>query len=295
MCYAFKGQTMSMIKLPSFFKSFVLICLLTPTSNVMSQSATPSEKSNWQLSIALGAGTRTNPVMDNDNIPLFVIPQISYQGERFFIQNLDFGYSIFEDNKNQINLLLTPSYDQIFFNDSRINNFIDTSGFANATKNVPTVELISHSIDKGHLHNRRMAGLAGIEYSHLANGLEFQLQMLQEATNYYDGNEVRIALSKDINLGKNNVKLTLGANWQDFATLNYFYGLTEAEAFGNLPYKANSGVTKLLRFDWSYEIDEHWSLRFFTSYRHLSHSITASPLITSNNVITAFAGGVYHF
>jgi outer membrane protein len=233
--------------------------------------------------------------MDNDNIPLVVIPQVSYQGEHFFIQNLDIGYTLFQNEAQQLNLLLTPSYDQVFFNEWDINNFVDSSSLANTSKNGPTVEQVNRAIDKRRLHDRRIAAMAGLEYSQTAYDLDFQLQVLKEATGYYDGSEVRLALSKSISLGKNDVKLTLGANWQSAATLNYFYGLTPQEAQGHSSYNADSGVTGLLRFDWNYQIDEHWGLRFFTSYRHLSHSIADSPLVTSNNVITAFAGGVYHF
>jgi outer membrane protein len=285
---------MSIIKTPSFF-IYSLLLTLALSSSVAAQSSVSPEKSNWNVSFALGAGVRTNPVMDNDDIPLIVIPQISYDGERFFIQNLDIGYNIFEDNEHQLNLLLTPSYDQIFFNNSGVNNFVDTVEFANSTKSVPTVDLVNHAIDKDQLHRRRMAALGGLEYSQTLGGLEMQLQLLHEITNYYRGNEIRIALSKGISLGKNDVKLTLGANWQDSATLNYFYGLTETEAVGEPPYSANSGVTQMLRFDWNYDINNRWSLRFFTSYRHLNQSISLSPLVTSNNVVTAFAGGVYHF
>lgn len=277
-----------------FFKYFLLISLFVLGSSATAQSAAVSE-SNWQFSIAVGPGVRTNPVMDNDNVPLIVIPQVSYQGEHFFIQNLDLGYTFFQDDARQLSILLTPSYDQIFFNDRGINNFVDTIGFTNTVKSGPTVELVDQTVDKRRLHKRHMAGLAGVEYNQTFSSVDFQLQLLHEVTNYYDGNEVRIALSKAIRLGKNDVKLTLGANWQDAGTLHYFYGLTPAEALNKFPYDASSGITRLLRFDWNYEIDEHWSLRFFTSYRHLSHSISDSPLVTSNNVITAFAGGVYHF
>jgi len=286
---------MSIFKVPAFFMHSALLCLLALSSSVLAQSSVSPKKSNWNVSFALGAGVRTNPVMDNENIPLIIIPQISYEGERLFIQNLDIGYNIFEDDDQQLNLLLTPSYDQVFFNDSGVNNFVDTVEFASSTKSVPTVDLVNHAIDKGQLHKRRMAGLGGVEYSHTWSGLDLQLQLLHEITDYYRGNEVRIALSKGISLGRNDVKLTLGANWQDSATLNYFYGLTETEALGELPYSADDGLTRLLRFDWNYDINDRWSLRFFTSYRHLSYSISLSPLVTSNNVVTAFAGGVYHF
>lgn len=275
---------------------FLAICLLLSfNSRVLAQSISDNQESKWQLSLALGVGVRTNPVMDNDDIPLILIPQVSYQGERFFIQNLDAGYTFFQNDEQQISLLLTPSYDQIFFNERDINNFVDRSLFASATKNDATVDQVNRTIDKRQLHNRRMAALMGLEVSQSLYGLDFQVQILKEVTGYYEGSEARIALSKSINVGKNDVKLTLGANWQNTASLDYFYGLHAQEALGNVPYSPSSGLTGLLRFDWSYQIDEHWGLRFFTSYRHLSHAISDSPLVTENNVITAFAGGVYHF
>lgn len=194
-------------------------------------------------------------------------------------------------------MLITPSYDQVFFNKWDINNFIERSaGVALGTsKDNPTVEPIDSSINKRLLHKRRMAGLAGVEYSHGFYGLEVQVQLLTEATSYYSGSEARLAVSKAINLGRHDVKLTLGTNWQDAKTLNYYYGLLPQETLNRVPYNAEGGFSSLLRFDWSYQLDERWSLRFFTSYRHLSTSISASPLVTTNNVITAFAGGVYHF
>ncbi len=285
-----------MIAKSRLYLTFLLaVCLMfTLNSSVLAQTISENQKPKWQLSLALGAGVRTNPVMDNDDIPLILIPQVSYQGERFFIQNLDFGYTLFQTDEQQINVLLTPSYDQVFFNERDINNFVEESGFA-SVKNGPTVDKVNRTIDKRQLHNRRMAALMGLEISQSLYGLDFQVQILREVTGYYDGSEARIALSKSINVGKNDVKLTLGANWQSAGSLDYFYGLNEQEALGNELYSPGSGLTNLLRFDWSYQINEHWDLRFFTSYRHLSHSISDSPLVTENNVITAFAGGVYHF
>lgn len=276
-----------------FHFTFLLItCSLLLNSSVQAADS----DSQWQISLGLGAGIRTNPVMDNKDIPLVVIPQVSYQNEHFFIQNLDVGYTLFQNERQQFNLLLTPSYDQVFFNKWDINNFVERSGLAiSSSKDNPTVEPTNRGIDKRLLHKRRMAGLAGVEYSHSFYGLDVQAQLLMEATGYYDGAEARIAVSKSINLGQHDVKLTIGTNWQDAKTLNYYYGLPLQEALGHLPYSADSGFTGLLRFDWNYQLDEHWSLRFFTSYRHLSPSISGSPLVTTNKVITAFAGGVYHF
>jgi outer membrane protein len=279
-----------------FHRTFLaFISLLILNVSVMAKPWAGEDESHWQFSLGLGVGVRTNPVMDNNDIPLLILPQVSYQGDHFFIQNLDFGYSFIQSDTHQFSLLLTPSYDQIFFNEWDISNFIDRSNLANLPTGGPTVEQTNRAIDKRRLHRRRMAALAGLEYNQNLYDLDLQLQVLQEVTGYYDGSEFRFALSKSINLGKHDVKLTLGANWQNAATANYFYGLTTQESLGNFSYDAHGGLSGLLRFDWNYQIDDHWGLRFFTSYRHLSHSISDSPLVTNNNVITAFAGGVYHF
>lgn len=68
------------------------------------------EVGKWRIGVALGAGVRTNPVIGKKDIPLVVLPEIHYQGERFFIQNLDFGAMLFENSRHQLNLLLTPGY-----------------------------------------------------------------------------------------------------------------------------------------------------------------------------------------
>lgn len=276
------------------FYAFIATTLLGNAAPVKAEDTAPE---GWQFSLGIGVGVRTNPVMDNSNIPLFVIPQVNYQGERFFLQNLDLGYEVWGDEHQQISLLLTPSYDQVFFHHWQASTFVSTletsSGFTKSNSQ-PTVDPLQQTINKRQLRERRMAALGGLEYSIQSEVVDFQLQALHELTNYYDGDEVRLALSKTIAFDRNEVKLTLGANWQSARSLDYFYGLHPSEAPAQ-EYNPSSGVSTLMRFDWSYQLDEHWSLRFFTSYRRLSSAIANSPLTTSDNVVTAFAGGVYHF
>ena len=277
------------------FSTFII--LFTLWSATVAAQAPETEPGGWQLSLGIGAGVRTNPVMNNSDMPLVVIPQINYQGDRFFIQNLDFGYELWRDQRQQVSLFLTPSYDQIFFHHWQGATFISTlQTTTGLTKDQtqPTVDPLNRFINKHQLRERRMAALGGVEYSLQGEIVDFQLQVLHELTGYYDGDEVHLALTKTIDLGRSQVKLTLGANWQSARTLDYFYGLTTTEAPGQ-EYSPDSGVSTLMRFDWNYQLDEHWTLNFFSSYRHLNSAIVASPLTTSDNVTTAFVGGVYHF
>jgi hypothetical protein len=106
-----------------------LVCLLLPMTVAADSQCGPAssdcvEVGTWQVSVSLGAGVRTNPVMGNKDIPLIVLPEISYSGQRFFLQNLDFGFILTETQTQQLNLLLTPSYEQVYFHRWSPGNFI---------------------------------------------------------------------------------------------------------------------------------------------------------------------------
>jgi hypothetical protein len=77
----------------------------------------------WNLSVALGAGVRTNPLVNGKDIPLVVIPQFSYYGKRFFIDNLDLGFTLADSNSNTFNLIATPGYDRVYFYRTDLQNF----------------------------------------------------------------------------------------------------------------------------------------------------------------------------
>src|SRR6202166_5021480 len=78
----------------------------------------------WSLSVALGAGVRTNPLVHGQDIPLVVVPQFSYYGKRFFIDNLDPGVTVFEGASNGLMLLASRGYDRFFFYRSDLQNII---------------------------------------------------------------------------------------------------------------------------------------------------------------------------
>lgn len=257
-----------------------------------------AEIGKWQISLALGIGVRTNPVLNNDDIPLIVLPQINYNGERLFIQNLDLGFIVFEDDRRQFNILVTPSYDQVFFNRWDARNFVieDVRLSADTGFVGPAIESKNEQIDTDELRKRRMAGLAGFEYNNTLDGFDLQFQVLQEFTGLHHGQEVRLAVTKNYHIDKHNLALSMGAIWQSGEVLDYYYGLKEGEAgLSDYRYKPGGDTSGVIRFDWGYELTKNWSLRLTTAYRQLASEIRNSPIVDDDKVITVFAGGVYHF
>jgi len=78
----------------------------------------------------VGNTFRTNLVVDGEDTPLVVLPELSYYGKRFFLNNFELGYTLFENDRHQLNALFTPSYDQMLFSRWDPLNFTANSGNA---------------------------------------------------------------------------------------------------------------------------------------------------------------------
>src|SRR5687767_9466863 len=88
------------------------------------------------VSLSVGAGTRTNPVAGRSDIPLFVLPQVSYYGKHFFLESLEPGVTLYESDAHTFNLIATPGFDRVFFSRKDLQNVIvagaSVIGFATA-------------------------------------------------------------------------------------------------------------------------------------------------------------------
>jgi MipA family protein len=275
------------------FLSRILLALAVAVFTAAAGACVPDkedcvELGKWDLSLGIGAGVRTNPLEGGDDIPLFLIPQVNYNGERFFIQNLDLGVVLFENETHNLNLFVTPSYDQIFFDPWKPSNFVVSSQ--------PGVIFGPCRGDcTRKLRKRETAGLAGIEYGVLLDDLNIQLQYLTDVTDVHDGDEARLSLSKYWNFERLNVSAALGLIWQSEEIVNYYYGVTRPEADARGTYETDAGISYLLRSDWTYKLSKNWDLKFLATYKFLSDEINQSPLVEEKGVTTIFVGGVYHF
>ncbi|WP_394493989.1 MipA/OmpV family protein [Shewanella sp. ENK2] len=69
----------------------------------------------WDISVAVGYGNKTNPIANYDDIPLYAIPSIAYYGESWFFDNFNFGYTLTEQETFTINLATSYSDERAFF------------------------------------------------------------------------------------------------------------------------------------------------------------------------------------
>ena len=147
------------------------------------------------------------------------------------------------------------------------------------------------------LGKRRVAMLAGLEYQYSLTGLNVHFQALHDASQTHDGYEVKFAVILPFERGKNRMALTLGANYQSRALIDYYYGVESNEVnIVDWQYSPEgAGLSQMLRLDWQRWLSPNWSIRAMLQYNNLSSEINRSPIVTEDAVTAFFIGGVYHF
>src|SRR5260370_1116938 len=174
----------------------------------------------WNFSVALGAGAMTNPLVAGKAIPLVVVPQFSYYGKRFFIDDLDLGFTLAETDGNTFNLVASPGYDRVFFYRSDLQN-IFVSGFGSNTALV-------HADTPGAVQvaprPRHVTYLAGPDWTLKNGGITAQVDVLHEITGQNHGNELRAAVGVPLLEGKGTLTANVGMTWKSAAIVNYYSG-----------------------------------------------------------------------
>lgn len=415
------GSRKSSAQKVSWLMCGMLLCgmlLVGQAASVQASSACTSdcvEINRWQFGVSLGLGMRSNPLHQGEDMPLVFLPEVSYYGERFFLKNFELGFTLLENSRHQLNALVTPGYDQMYFNRWDPFNFSDGGGLAAAPfqspfqyvpggydvnisnmsgdkhgggpteylpdshparlsisqvqgvivngeplllessqsltgvdgnaiwvdvhENTITITGVTqndqiqvHGIHAEELKNhwssnilledmedtvnplnvsimdnqsyavadiahRKMAGLAGLEYSYSLDYASFHVQALTDFTHVHDGHEIRSAVVFPWRQGKNHWSLSLGANYKSRQMLSYYYGIdTRDTDITDLHFQARkAGFERMIRLDWQRPLTEKWSLRAMVQYSQLPDSINDSPLVSDQQVKALFFGGVYHF
>ncbi|WP_082354038.1 MipA/OmpV family protein [Marinagarivorans algicola] len=246
----------------------------------------------WDISVSVGLGIRTNPVIKQKNEIFTLVPKISYYGKRFFFENYDIGYTLIDQQAHQFNaILISSGFEQVFFNNGRIHSIeLDNN---TAHSDTPVTD---HSRPTLKLHKRRTAGLSGFEYTYIHPNFDWQTQILQDVTHIHDGHKVRTAITVPWVNQKSRWAFSTGATWQSQQLIDYYYGVDDTEVYdASKAYHANASTAFYIKAQWERPLSQHWGLRALVDYKWLGSSVTRSPIIQEDALLTAYFAGVYHF
>ncbi len=254
------------------------------------------EENTFNFGLSVGIGLVSNPLNQSDNIPLVLLPSISFYSGDFFIENLEFGYMLNQSEQSSFAILASPSYDSIFFNRWDPGNvFVDLGG-ANAVDS-PTIEGRPNDqltvIAPDELSTRKFSYLAGVEYSRAWNDQQLQIAALSDITGVHSGSEIRFAYQHQLT---ETIKTTLGFTWKDKDLTNYYYGVTEQEIVDDrAAYQADSSLNPFGRISYTTQLEGNDSLRASLQYQKLDSQISQSPIVDNDYVVTFFVGRTFRF
>lgn len=250
----------------------------------------------WNFSLSVGAGVRTDPVVHQSAIPLAVIPQFSYYGKHFFIDDFDAGVTLVDSGDNALSLIASPGYDRVFFYRQDPQNIFVAGTFDpslgpalafQARKNTDgTTTMVPGA--KVFPRSRDWTYLAGPEWTFKYGSITGQLDGLREITGHNHGYEVRAALGIPLSHTGGSWTSDIGLTWKSAAIVNYYYGSPEI-------YRGGAALDPFVKLAFSRPLQGKWKLTAFVETERLGNAIADSPIINARYVTTTFVGVTYSF
>lgn len=264
----------------------------------------------WQFSIALGAGVITNPLNDGDNIPLVIVPNFSYYGEKVFIDNNALGFTFYESDALSFSAISQINRENSFFERWHPNNiFVNTLSNSivseaqfdeaiDAIEGTGKTETDIIEVELGQVQERKWAFDAGLQVNwFFFQHSHFQVKLLHNINNIYNGLNAQLALEQPFTFStipNNLLTLTIGANWQSKEQVDYYYGIDEKDnVVDELYYQGKASLSPYFKFINQYAINENWSVKLTLQREWLDSSLTNSPLVHDDVIDTFFVGVEY--
>lgn len=257
------------------------------------------EEGNWQIGIAIGLGVRTNPLVDGDNIPLVVLPDIAWYGESAYFDNGELGYQWINDDNLAVETFIALDRERAFFSFWHPDNVLVPSfGF---TSDLPESTGLDNSVPGSRISidevaNRKWAVNGGVRaHYHTSNG-EFTLSWQGDVSQVHEGHKVNLAYRHNFQWQDWQFSVSPRLSWKSENLLSYYYGISARDYVeSNQFYVAKAGFQPGISFSGRGKINQHWQWLIRLDYQKLNSGMRNSPLVEQNNVSAIFVGAGYRF
>jgi outer membrane protein len=268
-----------------------------PAATAPATRPMPEEK-NWRFGVALGFGERTNPLIQSDDIPVLVDLDIAWFGERWFFDNFDLGFELFDRPSFTTNLVARVNSDRAFFgktNTKYINFSYLGGGTVGPAVDPGTGGLVAQPV-KFKPPKRDYAIEAGVEMLMDGEWGMAALRAFHDVSATHGGYELSADYGFRWVRGRFSVSPSLGVSYKDAALSDYYWGVHADEATFLLPaYDVEGGFGWEAGLRTSYYLTRSLRLAVSANYERLPHSVSMSPLVEDEEVLGYFAGFAWQF
>lgn len=304
-----------------FFMFFSVFCIPTIQAACTQENDDCAPVSQWQFSVGLGVGALSNPLHGGKDIPLLIVPRISYYGKNIFFENNTLGYSFYENDSFTISVITQLNRDAAFFKRWHPSNiFVDTflasreeelmigkdDNYYSPDRKQPAKGVDDFITERNvrvrqqDIKKRKISLDGGLQFNwFLNNKSQLQGKILHNINSVYQGVNAQFAYLHKLKiqwLPNTLLHLTLGSNWFSREHVNYYYGVNSNDKVPSYAYyQGGSSFNPFVKLSSRYQLNKRW--QFAVSYKQewLGKAIHQSPLVAEKKLETLFIGAVYAF
>lgn len=253
-------------------------------------------QSKWQLGIAIGLGTRTNPLVDGDNIPLIVQLDVAYYSQYAYFDNGELGIKWYGDSQYDISSYISFDRERAnfsFWNPSNI--FIPLSSALvepGTDSNQDQVNVISSK----DISTRKWALMLGNKINYYVNNHRWSVTLEKEISGVHQGFRINASYQHLWQGDKWRLQIQTSINYIDDKLSNYYYGIDEQDSnTNNILYVSNGGLQPKLGLLYTYQLSKNWQFITSMSSQLLHKGMRNSPIVDTSTISSVFIGAGYRF
>lgn len=269
------------------------------TSNSTTDCAAPTE---FHLSVASGAGFRSNPLFGGHNFPLWLMADVHYYDDAFFFDNGTLGYTLPFDAAVTVSLVSRINDEVSYFRRARATEFFEQALISDYGLLGPVERYqIKTELSIDDVAKRPWALDAGVQLDMFGQAWHTSLNWWHDVNGAYGGSHVKVAGQYQWQTSYGDFSIGSALHWKSRQLIDTYYGISAAE-WNDEALQGKASLQPEVSMQWHKELTERWSVMSLIRYRWIdlkvedeSGATLQSPLQQDNHVRSIFLGLSYRF
>ncbi len=286
-------------------KALLLLC----ASSAMATDQSWATRDRFNLQLGLGMGELQTPITQHRDRTFYLLPQLSWYGEKFYFENGLFGYALDEHREQQWDVVWYPNDDGLLYH-------------LNAPL-APTIGIMPtpypaypDRISILQTPERDISTMLGLRFAQQLESFDWSAQLAHDVSHVHDGWELSMKWHRAnfIEAGDLGIDGDAGIVIKSAELIDYYYTPVfgeiapmegelwqqcddqfNCELRRNGPYKGQTGFRLHASVAAHYTLTSQWTALLLYRHHFMSHQMSDTPLVTRAHYAAWFSGLQYRF
>jgi MipA family protein len=267
----------------------------------------PVTERRWRFGAAIGYGVRTNPLIQSEDIPVIVDLDVAWFGKRWFFDNGDVGFTLFDEPRSTTSVVARLNDDRVFFGktNTRYVNF----AYSGKGMTEPLPPSATDDLTPGPVAGEPAPGPVEVKPPDRDYAVELGVESLIEddwgvttlrafhdVSGTHRGYELSAYYSRRWVAGRLSFTPTIGVAYKSDRLNDYYWGVDAEEASPALPeYSPGGGFGFEGGLLANYYVTRNLRVALSLNYERLVDDVASSPLAEDDYVFSYFSGLAWTF